>query len=767
MVREGLLGDLHATIERAKLDNVPVRKEGVRVRTNDHFQEINLQVIPITEMASGVRHLVVLFEEAPRSADATPAVVLRREPEGVKEDAAKDQEIIRLKQELEATKAYLQSVIELKDVGNEELRAANEEIISANEELQSTNEELTTTKEELQASNEELSTVNEELQNRIRVANQLGDDMVNLIESTNIPLVVLGTDLCIRRYTPSAERVLNLRGGDLGRPVGDLKLKIDVPDLETLAREVIGNLEIKQREITDTDGVWHKLYIRPYKTLDHVIGGVVLMLIDIDAIKHRERQLQESRDYALSIVETVREPLVVLDGRFHVRTANRSFYQTFQLAPTETEDRLIYELDNGQWNIPRLRVFFENVLPRSDHAEDFELEHEFPRIGPRTILLNAQRVVQIGSEPAELILLAIEDITVRKQAEHEISRLAAIVEYSDDAIIGQTIDFIITSWNEGSECMFGYPAGEAVGHSMLMLVPPDQVEDLRQIHERIRDGERFPTFRTRRIRKGGDEITVAVTHSPIKDNTGKIIGISAIDRDVTEQAHAEEELRTTRDRLAADLASMARLHEVSTRLVQEGDLQSLLEEIVEAAITLTAMDMGALQLYDPVSNQLTITAQHGIAQRFLDEFGRLDHPPSAFTLAQERGERVIVEDIGSSPIFADNPIREVMLEAGMIGLQSTPLFSRSGRLVGMFSTYSRVPHKPAERDLWLLDLLARARRRTRSNGPSPRRRSRPASRGCGPSSRPPSTPSSRSTSKGSSPRSIPRPKRSLATPPTS
>ncbi len=161
------------------------------------------------------------------------------------QESAKDQEIGRLKHELATTKAYLQSVIEQKEAANEELRAANEEVISANEELQSTNAELETAKEELQATNEELITVNDELQSRIRTANQLSDDLVNLIETTNVPLVVLGTDLCIRRFTPSAQRVMNLRPGDVGRPVGDLRLKVYVPDLEALVHEVIDTLEIQ------------------------------------------------------------------------------------------------------------------------------------------------------------------------------------------------------------------------------------------------------------------------------------------------------------------------------------------------------------------------------------------------------------------------------------------------------------------------------------------------------------------------------------------
>jgi two-component system CheB/CheR fusion protein len=439
MARQGLLADLRDALDQARRDNARVRRHGVRVKTDDHFQEIDLNVIPMTDLTSGMRHFVVLFDEARPPAGAEAAAARARAGVTPAQESAKDQEIVRLRQELETTRAYLQSVIEEKDGANEELRAANEEVVSANEELQSTNEELETAKEELQATNEELTTVNDELQNRIRTANSLSDDLVNLIEATNIPIVVLGADLCIRRFTPSAQRVLNLLPGDIGRPIGDFKPKVNVSDMQSLVHEVIDTLELKQREVQDQAGAWYKLYVRPYKTLDQKIGGVILMLVDIDILERRERQVEESRDYAVSIVEAVREPLIVLDAKLRVRTANRAFYHAFHVNPRDTEGQLIYELGNGQWDIPRLRTLLEELLPLNSHFEDFEVEHDFPTIGRRTMLLNAHRVVRLEGEPSQLILLAIEDITKRRLAEllrqESEDRLSIIVDTAVDAII--------------------------------------------------------------------------------------------------------------------------------------------------------------------------------------------------------------------------------------------------------------------------------------------------------------------------------------------
>jgi PAS domain S-box-containing protein len=130
---------------------------------------------------------------------------------------------------------------------------------------------------------------------------------------------------------------------------------------------------------------------------------------------------EETEVLAEAIVETVREPLLVLNGDLRVRSANRSFYHTFQVSPEDTEDRPLYELGDHQWDIPRLRELLEHILPKDDQLHDFEVEHDFLNIGHRTMLLNARRLVKRNGGP-ELILLAIEDITRRRQLEEELGR---------------------------------------------------------------------------------------------------------------------------------------------------------------------------------------------------------------------------------------------------------------------------------------------------------------------------------------------------------
>jgi len=165
----------------------------------------------------------------------------------------------------------MQSIIDERDSANQDLTSANEEIQSSNEELQSLNEELETSKEELQSSNEELNTLNEELQNRNRELSRLGDDLTNLLSSTTIPILMLDDELRIRRLTAAAEPLFNVRSGDIGRPITDIRTRLNVDDLESLLRRVLQSLNAEELELQDRQGHWHLLRVRPYRTSDNRI----------------------------------------------------------------------------------------------------------------------------------------------------------------------------------------------------------------------------------------------------------------------------------------------------------------------------------------------------------------------------------------------------------------------------------------------------------------------------------------------------------------
>src|SRR5262245_55417433 len=444
LAREGLLVAMREAVEKARRDESPVRKENLRVKFDGMTGDVNLEVIPLRSSASQERHFLILFEtaEAADRGGGRDAGDRRRKSE--------ERQIKQLSQELASVRDYLQSVIEEYEATNEELQSASEETQSSNEELQSINEELETSKEELESSNEELITVNEELNNRNAELGRLNNDLVNLLSSVQMPILMLDSRLRIRRFTPAAEKLLNLIPTDVGRHIGDLKLNLDCPDLERMILEVIDTVSVKEVETRDGVGRWHWLRIRPYKTLENKIDGAVVALVDIDALKNTEREIEAARDYAEAILRTTRNPLLVLRADLKVESANDAFYKSFKAKPAEIEGRLIYELGGRDWDIPRLRQLLEDIIPSNSSFDDFEVTHKFPGIGKRFMLLNARRL-DSRDGGSERILLGVEDVTARREAELAIARLAAIVQWSDDAIVAIDLGGVITSWNQGAE----------------------------------------------------------------------------------------------------------------------------------------------------------------------------------------------------------------------------------------------------------------------------------------------------------------------------
>lgn len=407
MAREGLVVSLRTAILKARQKKAAVKQQA-HVKHSGQYRDVNLRVVPIN---AATLHLLVLFEEVTPPAASGPA------PSG--ENAAKPQkaagkaktngarrEITRLTQELASTREYLQSIIE-------EQEASTEELKSANEEAQASNEELETAKEELQSANEELNTLNDELKTRNLALTEVNTDLTNVLTSINVPMVMVGRDLKIRRFTQAMEPMLNLIDSDVGRPIADLKPNIDVPDLLDLLRGAV-NGSISGREIRGPNGRWWSLQALPYNTADNKMDGALLVLLDIDAVKH-------GRDFAEAIVETVQQPLVVMTEDLKVQSANQAFYETFRVSKEETENRLIYELGNCQWNIPKLRKALEELLLEKTQLRKFEVEHKFENVGLKTVVLNT-REIQQPVPYGKTILLAIEDITERKRAEDQIRR---------------------------------------------------------------------------------------------------------------------------------------------------------------------------------------------------------------------------------------------------------------------------------------------------------------------------------------------------------
>ena len=288
MAREGLLFELRNAVTRARKENIVVGKRNLKIRdadgkgeesaAADSTRSVSFEVIPVTLGNGQERYFMIVFQEAPLEPPRESAPRRARPSE---EAQAASRRTAKLEQELSATKEYLESVIETQEATNEELQSANEEILSSNEELQSTNEEMETAKEELQSANEELTTVNDELRSRNLEITQINNDLMNLLSSIDIAVIMIGSDLTVRRFTPKAQKFLGLIPGDVGRPLSNINPTIEIADLQGMVLQVVADFRTLEKELTDRTGVHYQLKILPYRTMDNKIDGAVITIVDI------------------------------------------------------------------------------------------------------------------------------------------------------------------------------------------------------------------------------------------------------------------------------------------------------------------------------------------------------------------------------------------------------------------------------------------------------------------------------------------------------
>jgi two-component system CheB/CheR fusion protein len=348
---------------------------------------------------------LILFHEVSnqrnrRSTKGGPGQKTRAKP------ARGDDENSRLRLELAASREYLQSIIQDLEATNEELQSANEEVLSSNEELQSTNEELDTAKEELQSTNEELNTLNEELHGRNEELSRVNSDLVNLLGSVQIAIVIVSGDMRIRRFTPMAERILNLLPADIGRPIAHIKPNIECADLEQLITRAIDEMAVADTEVRDRQNHLYSLRIRPYKNVENRIDGAVLALVDIHSSRRNAEQVQEVSAYAESLLDAVHEPVMLFDRNLLIRAVNRAYVQVFGLAGQFRPGSPLEEFHGGVWNQPELRTMLRRVLAQQDRADNYRVSADFPGMGLREVLVNARAVIHGSSQ--EGVLVAIQ-----------------------------------------------------------------------------------------------------------------------------------------------------------------------------------------------------------------------------------------------------------------------------------------------------------------------------------------------------------------------
>ncbi|MBI2519758.1 MAG: PAS domain S-box protein [Bdellovibrio sp.] len=530
MARQDLVHALRMMFHATKKGNKPIRREGLPYEVDGTQRSVNIEVIPVNPVfPPDQQNFVIFFEEA-----SIPK-------KGARKIISNDQEerINQLEHDFAESKQYQQIMADEFAATQEELTSANEELQSTNEELQSTNEELETAKEELQSSNEELITVNDEMQKSNSELLQLSSDLNNLLSTVEIPILIVGNDHRIRKFTPAAEKIFNLVPSDIGRPIKEIT-PIFNHDLDSLVSEVIESLHQQQKELQDYQGKWLRLQIRPYKTTENRIDGAVISLIDIDLLKKNLAYSKSQLDYARSIADTVQLPLVVLDQNLRVMSANESFLTSFHLTSQEYGKDFFSILMGPNWPISSLRKAMTEVLADNTIITNYEIEYDFPRAGYQILLLSARQIDWIGIEK-KAMLVSLDNITERRKAERELKiseqKFHDLLDAAVDAILCTDKDGKIVFANKQVKQWFGHEPQEVIGRPIDLLIPQS---DWQQSHVKIASENMAGTGRELMARRKDESlfpVEISLSHTQTPDG----LLITGIIRDISDRKKMEKE----------------------------------------------------------------------------------------------------------------------------------------------------------------------------------------------------------------------------------
>jgi len=410
LVRPELLPELRQALQTAASHGVEVTAGPVALLGAPDSAAVVVDVIPLRDGPGREQFLLVMFRDAPTASAAAAPVT---------SEGAGATQVRALETELLVTKEYLQTSVRELEVANEELQTTNEELQSTNEELQSTNEELETSKEELQSTNEELSTINEELQNRIGQLNESNDDLQNVLADVSTPLVLVGMDMRIRRFSAAAEQLLHLIAEDVGRPVARLEAALNPPPIEAPGAEVdraplvepavaetIRSLHESARRVRASDGHWYTMRTIPYRTLDHAIRGAVIEFTRAPPARKGTEPV-EIHEMVGKVLSTLPHVLMLLDEHTRLVWVNKAFFDTFHVG-AEVLGRTLDEVWPARATEPVLWSAFEEAVARGKNFAEMVVEHPFGREGAHPMKFSARALAATGDRPA-LTLVLIEE----------------------------------------------------------------------------------------------------------------------------------------------------------------------------------------------------------------------------------------------------------------------------------------------------------------------------------------------------------------------
>ena len=589
MLREELAFEIRAAIQNSRRASSAVRRESIRLKEGERLREVHIEVRPLAGPSARERYFLILFEESGLQVEPAepPAPGNKRKTD--------DREAVKLKKELSRTKEYLKAIIQEQETTNEELKSANEEALSSMEELQSTNEELETAKEELQSTNEELVTLNEQGQIRNVELAQINDDLANVLSGVNIPILMLGGDCRIRRFTPTAEKLLHLLPGDVGRPIGDIRLHLDIPDIEGLISEVIDCEHEVKREVRTEDGRWYSLRMLPYKTSEQKIDGLLISFGDIDEVKRSQEALRKERNFITTVLDAASTLMVVvLDREKRIVHFNRACQELTGYTLEEVKGRPRDLLMQPE-EIAQMNASFEELLHAKQRRDQC---YWVAKDGRRRLIAWSNAVTFDDRGLVEYVIRTGIDVTERQEAKEQAQEseatMRALLETAAQAVVAVRRDGRIVLVNAAAETMFGYQREELIGLKVGDLVPQRSREQHAGYQaEYFRQPQNQPMGVAQDlagVRKNGTEfpIEVSLGHVETRDGTLAVAFVF----DITERKRSRDALEQSEARLRSLTAGLLAAQEEERKRLSRDLHDDLNQRMAMLAVGVAELEAG-------------------------------------------------------------------------------------------------------------------------------------------------------------------------------
>ena len=683
----------------------------VRYRGADGMRDVDMAVLPFHDAHAEGLLMLVTFDDVQVPAPSSPAAV----PDAPLAD--------RLDEELRQTRDKLRETIDQSDRAGAQMRTAHEELQSMVEELRAANQTLEARLAAQQSADADCRAVLGELQGRLDEATRRNDDLSNLIASSDVATLFLDRAMRIQRYTPRVASLFNVIPADIGRPLAHITNRLGRPQLADEAARVFETLCPLEQEVRADDGRSYIVRVHPYRTSTDRIEGAVMTFFDNTDRRAAEDALRASEARLGALFETLPVGVGVTDAEGKVLLSNVEMRRFLPGGVLPSRDRArcwrwhLYGTegaDAGPDDFPGARALRgERVVPG--------VEMRYRTEDDRTGIWTQVAAVPIRAPDGGIVgqVSVVTDIDRQKRADDALRDSEARLQLALDAARMGTFDWNMEHDTGAADArtmdLFGFEPGSAMSLVRMMAerIHPDDAaryaDGLRRALARQDEG--LLNEEVRVLLPGGALrwlfIRGQVFFADAPPRPARMIGTAL---DITLRKRAEAALHDSEARLQDALDGSNLLHAISTELIGEHDVAAFYDRIASAAMQLMHAPIAALQMLDEDASGTTLLllASHGLPPAFTGFWQRMHiDPATVWDATLAGGRRVVVPDTAQCTPLADTPELETYRTAGIRAMQMTPLRARSGRLLGMISTYWLAPHVPSELSLRLLDILAR------------------------------------------------------------